>query len=416
LAQQLSPEAIQVYYQLLIQGKRDLPLASDPQAGFEMVCLRLMAFRPVTSFDQIDKSEEIKKNVEISLPELDESPNQLNEVDALTVELKDVDNTPRDEQTDTSQIPNQAASSNSLPEVETEKSSEPIQSYPDYESRGDLEDDEQALLNQQAFYQDMANSLGFQDGPSEKDSEALIKNESETVVTRPEHIPQQPPVESDDELENPVLAILANRGLLTGDSSQSSVPQDIKNASSLSESNQSETTSDASNDNDDSLPKPKRVEVTRENDAIDQDTATEQEVPELLDLEHEEVRFAHQVDNWAALIEQSHLAGLGRQLALNSEVKLVDGRIELIVKQEFAHLLNDNSEADLYQVVEQIAPGAEFRIDKSEVTLQAPSDIQKNININRQERAEQSIQDDVFVQSLMQGFDGKVLPGSIKPL
>lgn len=46
LATQLSPEAVQLYYQIAILGRRDLPLAPEPRSGFEMVMLRMLAFRP----------------------------------------------------------------------------------------------------------------------------------------------------------------------------------------------------------------------------------------------------------------------------------------------------------------------------------------------------------------------------------
>ncbi len=46
LAAALSPEAVQLYYQIAILGRRDLPLAPEPRSGFEMVMLRLLAFRP----------------------------------------------------------------------------------------------------------------------------------------------------------------------------------------------------------------------------------------------------------------------------------------------------------------------------------------------------------------------------------
>ncbi|MBU6188556.1 MAG: DNA polymerase III subunit gamma/tau [Betaproteobacteria bacterium] len=41
-------EDVQVYYQIVIHGGRDLPLAPDPHAGFSMTLLRLLAFRPET--------------------------------------------------------------------------------------------------------------------------------------------------------------------------------------------------------------------------------------------------------------------------------------------------------------------------------------------------------------------------------
>ena len=49
LAQQCSAEEIQLFYQLLLQGRRDLALAPDAASGFEMLMLRLLAFRPAMS-------------------------------------------------------------------------------------------------------------------------------------------------------------------------------------------------------------------------------------------------------------------------------------------------------------------------------------------------------------------------------
>jgi DNA polymerase-3 subunit gamma/tau len=46
LAGKLQPEQVQLYYQIGITGRRDLPLAPDPRSGFEMVLLRMLAFRP----------------------------------------------------------------------------------------------------------------------------------------------------------------------------------------------------------------------------------------------------------------------------------------------------------------------------------------------------------------------------------
>ena len=133
-------------------------------------------------------------------------------------------------------------------------------------------------------------------------------------------------------------------------------------------------------------------------------------------MDSEEVRYAHEVDRWAAMIEQSHLMGLGRQLALNSEVKIDGSRIELIVRQEFAHLLNENSEQELTAVVAQLAPASEFIINKSAITTTAPADIQQNINLNRQQRAEDSIHQDPVINTLVNEFGAKLIENSIKPL
>ncbi len=46
LAARLTAQECQLFYQIGLIGRRDLSLAPDPQSGFEMVLLRMLAFRP----------------------------------------------------------------------------------------------------------------------------------------------------------------------------------------------------------------------------------------------------------------------------------------------------------------------------------------------------------------------------------
>jgi DNA polymerase-3 subunit gamma/tau len=46
LAGKVDAESVQLYYQIALQGREDLPLAPDEHAGFVMTVLRLLAFRP----------------------------------------------------------------------------------------------------------------------------------------------------------------------------------------------------------------------------------------------------------------------------------------------------------------------------------------------------------------------------------
>jgi DNA polymerase III subunit gamma/tau len=45
LAHTVAPEDLQLWYQVAVAGRRDLPLAPSPRAGCEMVLLRMLAFR-----------------------------------------------------------------------------------------------------------------------------------------------------------------------------------------------------------------------------------------------------------------------------------------------------------------------------------------------------------------------------------
>ena len=46
LATRLRPELVQLWYQMALNGRRDLPFAPSQRAGFEMSVLRMLAFRP----------------------------------------------------------------------------------------------------------------------------------------------------------------------------------------------------------------------------------------------------------------------------------------------------------------------------------------------------------------------------------
>jgi len=46
LSPRISKEDVQLYYQVGILGRKDLPVAPDPRTGFEMTLIRMLAFRP----------------------------------------------------------------------------------------------------------------------------------------------------------------------------------------------------------------------------------------------------------------------------------------------------------------------------------------------------------------------------------
>ena len=57
LAQKISSEDVQLYYQIGLIGRRDLPFAPELRNGFEMILLRMLAFRP----DGPDTTQQVQK-------------------------------------------------------------------------------------------------------------------------------------------------------------------------------------------------------------------------------------------------------------------------------------------------------------------------------------------------------------------
>ena len=59
IAALISAEDIQLFYQIALNGRKDLPYSPQPQGGFEMILLRMLAFKPVQSRNQITAEPDI---------------------------------------------------------------------------------------------------------------------------------------------------------------------------------------------------------------------------------------------------------------------------------------------------------------------------------------------------------------------
>ncbi|MEI7997324.1 MAG: DNA polymerase III subunit gamma/tau C-terminal domain-containing protein, partial [Methylococcaceae bacterium] len=82
LSSRLTPEDVQLFYQIGLVGQRDLDLAPDPRSGFEMVMLRMLAFRPVRLEQPTIKSASIQQpetKPQIKSPQPDEKNAPRNE-------------------------------------------------------------------------------------------------------------------------------------------------------------------------------------------------------------------------------------------------------------------------------------------------------------------------------------------------
>ncbi len=61
LAGKFQPEELQLFYQIAIHGRQELPLAPDGYAGFTMCLLRMFAFRPESPGDGEDEGQAIRE-------------------------------------------------------------------------------------------------------------------------------------------------------------------------------------------------------------------------------------------------------------------------------------------------------------------------------------------------------------------
>jgi len=78
----LTPEEVQLYYQIALTGRKDLQMAVDLRSGFEMLLLRMLAFRPVSTVNTMTKQNEGVAPV-------------THKVTAAQEEFQSIDNTPK---------------------------------------------------------------------------------------------------------------------------------------------------------------------------------------------------------------------------------------------------------------------------------------------------------------------------------
>jgi len=97
-----SPEEIQLYYQILLQGRQDLLVSPDEAAGFEMLMLRLIAFspRPDSELEAVEVKKKPDAIADSEKPEAEkpeaeqpeaEQPEAKNQVAEIAAPSKEVD-------------------------------------------------------------------------------------------------------------------------------------------------------------------------------------------------------------------------------------------------------------------------------------------------------------------------------------
>ena len=122
--------------------------------------------------------------------------------------------------------------------------------------------------------------------------------------------------------------------------------------------------------------------------------------------------------DWTAFVGGLPLAGMERMLAHNCElVSWQDGRLELRVAHAQRHL-NSRSYVDRLQQALEVHTGGKIKLDISVgqgdgKTVAAVRDREQK---QQQSDATQSIEGDPFVRDLIEHFDARVVPASIKPL
>ncbi len=419
LAEQQSPEQLQLFYQLLISGKKELAFAPEPRIGLEMALLRAVAFVPgaehapaMRASAPVSHAAELK--AKFNLPE---TAPVLKEVQPVSTAAPYADEPEVEVVAPVSeQIAAQVASPMQTPV--------PVSAAQTTAPAGIAA----SILARRGIKADTVVSAGIAlENHSEKKSESA---QAVAPATEPVAIPAatvaaalvsqpaaQHSVEPAQTATYQTAPVVSQPAVITA-----SLPEQPEPAMSAYP-DESETSDIATEDADfaadwawqefqqqhQSEPTPDVQPV-----AASPETKAQFRFDGVITAENFSVRLAAQVDEWAALVDSLNLGGLLRLYLLHSHISWAGDTVQLLVCQSQQHLDKEKFRADIVKEL-SLAFQKPVQLD---IQYQAwvdtcPVAIQQRIEQERLVYVQQLLQQDPWVLQLQKDFGAEIVADSI---
>ncbi len=420
LAEQQSPEQLQLFYQLLISGKKELAFAPEPRIGLEMALLRAVAFVPGAA----DTSPAMRASAPVS----------------HAAELKAKFNLPATAAAAKESEPelHMAASLPSEPEVAVETL--PEQHAPAEDGVAVTQPSAPAgiaasILARRGIKVDAVRADRAVEDQTEKKSEpvaAVAKAAEPVAIQRTPAVPavvhqsllqqQQPVLQQQAPVSQPSQIATAPAVIQHSPGMTAVVPEQPEPVMSAypDESDTSDTpTEDADFAADwawqefqqqhQPEPVPEQQSVTAA-----PESKAQYRFDGVITAENFSVRLAAQVDEWAALVDSLNLGGLLRLYLLHSAISWSGDTVHLLVCQSQQHLDKEKLRADIIKELSQaFHKTVQLDIQYQPWVETCPVAIQQRIERERFVYVEQLLQQDPWVVQLQKDFGAEIVPDSI---
>ena len=413
----MSAEDVQLYYQISLNGRKDLPYAFDEQAAFDMTLLRLLAFKPMQksqlSNDSVTGNNSLGNEASI------------NEVNFDDIEL-----------IKSAKVPASAVALPQMSAVELTESPavvaqpEPEVQATNIESVASADNvqqeqlhDEMLAIEQQAV--ELKNSTGnfSSQAPSQQVAAQVpvIPEQAPVIPQQVSSIPssseQKSPTpfspnvqEGQLSIDSPVASVLATRNMLRSRKKelekQAKKPSDaaLRQSSNL----------DSNKNSVSEAPVDSQVAAT-ESVVI----APEPEVPFHQDnIDPAKITKANQVDKWAHMIDSMQLTARIRQLAIHATISedSTDDNLILKLDQATRHLYTEVAQQQLQNYICQfLSRQVTVTLEIVDETVADPYQIQGQINDERLDYAKALLKEDAVVIALQDTFQASLNEESISP-
>ncbi|HCZ9276488.1 DNA polymerase III subunit gamma/tau [Vibrio sp. B511a] len=387
LSKALSPQDVQLYYQIALKGREDLTLSPNGRVGLEMIVLRMMAFRPSSN----SGANVVSSNCESASAPV-QSASQSKTAPAQTVAA------PRAQQPSPAQSSPQVApqpSSNSQPEYHAsgyervppqydmappmsenpapqhETPPQQVQESVSTPARGGLSGLRHQLRSQRQGLQQSTP----QNGGSKKPKAASAQPES--VIDR-------------------VAQLHGNSAQVSPNSAPKSTEPQVEEAYRWRPSKPVETKVNT------------KLTPTQLKQALEHEKTPEM-AQKLIDesLEHNE---------WAKLISLMEIPKLVEQLALNSHYSKEGTTVSLLLRSSQAHLNTDRAQAELLKALNTVlGEECHMSIEIGE-SGETPLELRDRLYQEKLQQALNSLENDPNVQFIERRFAAELDKDSVRPI
>ncbi|MEW6993064.1 DNA polymerase III subunit gamma/tau [Colwelliaceae bacterium MEBiC 14330] len=412
----ISAEDVQLFYQISINGRKDLPYASDEQAAFDMTLLRLCAFQPMQK-SQLTRQSSSDNMQSIELEDLNLTHvNEKTENDLVTATELIMPDENKDavesQSVQVSSVATDNTDGNDANHLGQNTLTEPTSDVDRQAGlNAELLDIEQqaAQLHHTASEQVIEAAIEPQPPvepvrhiPSEQlaQFESNLEQNSETNLTTSDTHEEQPlPIDST------VGSVLATRNMLR--SRKKELEKQAKKPDDASQRPLNETSTA-------NIPNREKAAVQSTQSIV---LAPEPETPFNQDnIDPTKITKANQVDKWAHMIDSMQLTARIRQLAINATIseQSTDDNLILQLNQATRHLNTEVAQQQLENYIcEFLAKDITVTLNIVEETVADPFQIQGQINDKRLEYAKSLIQSDATVIALQENFQANIDEDSI---
>ena len=434
LSRALSPQDIQLYYQIVLKGREDLPLSPTARVGIEMIVLRMMAFRPAeqvsatvisTSPATAAQGQAPAQSVArpVSQPASMVDPRQPTQ--APTVSQPQVQQqAPVQQQPMQQQNPAQYSDSQGYAEHSGN------QGYSEQDYPHSQYDAPPAYDERSSYGAEQAMSPTTQQMPPQQ-NQATNQSQPQQASTEPTQ--QEQPVRSSSPVSGLRHQLRSQRRGNATTESKGAAPKKAKAApvkssvldrvaqqhgSSVRVSPTSQHTAVSKDDENEPYrwkpSKPVVKEVSKELTPTQIKRALEHiKTPEMVEkLFNESV----EQDEWSATIKKLDTAKLVEQLALNSVYEQSGTSVTLTLRANQAHLNTDRAQSELLQAL-NIALGEECHLsveigEKGET----PLELRERLYQGKLQHAFSSLENDANVQFIEKRFAAELDRDSVRPI